>query len=159
MLNNSIKSSPFRREVAAQLTEGSMVGIRQDKESFLNRNIRIKSNPRLINRAKGFAKQMTLGEKIIWFNILKSKQLCGLKVVKQKQVFSYILDFYCSEILLAIEIDGESHNQKLEYDIERSGFLNSIGIEIVRFTNEEIKNNIEGVQTYLKNHILDKLNI
>lgn len=117
---------------------------------------RISYNPKLKSRSKKMSREMTAAECNIWFNILSKKQLLGYKFTKQKIVFNYILDFYCSELLLAIEIDGESHNTKQDYDLARTKFLNSINIKVVRFTNSEAMNNLEGIKNYLENYI--KLN-
>ena len=96
---------------------------------------------------------MTEAECHIWFNLLSKKQLLGYKFTKQKIIFNYILDFYCSELLLAIEIDGLGHNQKLDYDKTRDDFLKSIGITIIRIKNHDVLNNLDGVKAFLENQI------
>jgi len=88
---------------------------------------------------------MTKAEQKIWFEVLSEKKLNGYKFIKQKIIDNYILDFYCAELLLAIEIDGESHNEKLGYDKVRDDFLKGCGIKVLRFTNEEVLENLEGV--------------
>lgn len=113
----------------------------------------IKANIKLKSRSQAMSRQMTKAEQVIWFNLLSKKQLLGYKFTKQKIVFNYILDFYCSELLLAIEIDSESHNLRKEYDLVRTKFLNTINIEVLRFTNDEVINNLEGVKTQLENFI------
>jgi very-short-patch-repair endonuclease len=66
---------------------------------------------------------------------------------RQKSIGNYIVDFYCHQFRLVIEIDGDSHGQPLTQtrDIERTDFLNSKGLTILRFTNAEVENNIEAV--------------
>jgi len=88
---------------------------------------------------------MTKAEQKIWFEVLSEKKLLGYKFIKQKIIDNYILDFYCAELLLAIEIDGEIHNEKLGYDKVRDDFLKGCGIKVLRFTNEEVLENLEGV--------------
>ena len=100
-------------------------------------------------RSKTMSRNMTLSEKILWFSVLSKRQFCGLKFIKQKQIFSYILDFYCAEKLLSIEVDGQSHNDQIEYDIIRTKFLNSIGIKVIRVNNDDVINNLTGIMTFL----------
>ena len=145
---SSSDNSPLLRgchEVARVMTK--------DITGIINSNFIIKSNPKLKPRAQKFAKEMTLPEKIIWFQILSKKQLNGLKFTKQKQIFSYILDFYCSELLVCIEVDGQSHNEQIEYDISRTKFLNSLGIRIIRICNDDAINNLSAVQSYLQSEV------
>ncbi len=102
-------------------------------------------NSNLIERAKVMAKNMTKAEKRIWFEVLSSKKT-GYKFTKQEVVDSYILDFYCSELMLGVEVDGEEHGEKLDYDKHRTEVLNSFGIKIIRFTNKEVYENLEEVR-------------
>lgn len=62
-----------------------------------------------------------------------------------RPIGGYIVDSYCSELRLVIEIDGDSHAETAEYDLERTRFLNALGLQVVRYTNDEIISNIEGV--------------
>ena len=77
------------------------------------------------------------------------KRKTGYKFLRQKPVDRYILDFYCSELNIAIEVDGSSHIKKKGFDKYRDQFLNQIGITTIRFTNEEIINNIKVVKSKL----------
>jgi very-short-patch-repair endonuclease len=97
---------------------------------------------------------MTKAEQKIWFEVLSNKKLLGYKFIKQRIIYNYILDFYCSELMLAIEIDGQSHDNKQEYDKNRDDFLKACGIKVFRFTNQEVLTNLEGVREKLKS-ILD----
>ena len=98
---------------------------------------------------------MTKSEQLIWFNILSKRQLSGYKFAKQKQIINYIADFYCSELLLVIEVDGESHftPQQILYDEARTQFLNSLNIKVIRMSNHDIQNNLEGARAYLLEQI------
>jgi len=95
--------------------------------------------------AKNNRKKPTTGEEIIWKEILMKRKI-GYKFLRQKPVNRFILDFYCSELNLAIEIDGNSHNKKKNYDNARDLFLNQIGIKTIRFSNDEVIDNIENVK-------------
>jgi very-short-patch-repair endonuclease len=85
-------------------------------------------------------------QEIILWSRLRSNQT-GFKFRRQHGVGKYILDFYCSEKGLAIEIDGSQHfkNDAVEYDNRRTQFLESLGIRVLRFTNTDVNANIEGV--------------
>jgi very-short-patch-repair endonuclease len=91
----------------------------------------------------------TLAEKKIWIELLRKNQT-GFRFLRQKPINRFVLDFYCSELDLAIEIDGSSHNKKKNYDLERDKFLKLIGINTIRFTNNEILNDFENVKQKLK---------
>jgi very-short-patch-repair endonuclease len=116
-----------------------------DKSEILNSRLIFKANTKFIDRAKTMSRQMTKTEQILWFNVLKSRKLAGYKFLKQKQVFNYIIDFYCSELLLVIEVDGSSHDERIEYDKQRDDFLRSCNLEIVRIGNSDVEKNLEGV--------------
>lgn len=87
--------------------------------------------------AKKNRHSLTEAENIIWQKILRYGKT-GFKFSRQKPINRFILDFYCSKLNLAIEIDGESHIKKKENDILRDKFLSQIGIQTIRFTNKEI---------------------
>ena len=87
----------------------------------------------------------TKAEKIIWNEVL-SRDKTGYRFLRQKPIGRFVVDFYCSKLSLAIEIDGGSHIKKRGRDENRDKFLKQIGITTIRFTNEEVINNIEKVQ-------------
>ncbi|MDX1919790.1 MAG: valine--tRNA ligase [Candidatus Caenarcaniphilales bacterium] len=105
----------------------------------------LKTNVQLLESARNMRKNPTAAEEKLWNEVLRNSQT-GCKFTRQKAVGNFILDFYCSELLLGIEVDGEVHANQKEYDQERTKFLNSIGIEIIRFTNDEVLNQIDKVQ-------------
>ena len=104
-------------------------------------------NENLHNNAKGstyenakFLREFkTKAEDKLWQN-LRSRQLNNLKFRRQHPFGEYVLDFYCHEVKLCIEVDGNIHNEKLiiENDDERTKFLNENGINVIRFKNEEV---------------------
>ncbi|OGW25579.1 MAG: endonuclease [Nitrospirae bacterium GWC2_42_7] len=81
----------------------------------------------------------------IWNEILRRRKFSQHKFLRQKPIAGYIVDFYCSELCLVIEIDGDSHAETFEYDIERTKVLNALGLTVIRYTNNEVLENIEGV--------------
>lgn len=84
---------------------------------------------------------MTGPEKMIWYNFLMNQKCEGYKFIRQKPILDYIVDFYCHELRLVIEIDGESHSDQKEYDIKRDAEINELGVTTLRFTNEECTKN------------------
>jgi very-short-patch-repair endonuclease len=91
-------------------------------------------------------RNMTKAEAIIWQK-LRCKQIETCKFRNQYSVDRFVLDFYSPEIKLAIEIDGESHFQEeaAQYDRERQIFIESTGINFLRFTNNQVYENLNGV--------------
>ena len=78
--------------------------------------------------------------------MLSRKQLGGLKFTRQKPLDQFIADFYCAELRLVIEVDGDSHAGREHYDILRSDLLNKkYGIECIRYSHSEILDNASGV--------------
>ncbi len=90
----------------------------------------------------------TQAEFIMWQFLRKNK--FGCKFTRQKPINRFILDFYCSKLLLCIEIDGDSHINKQNYDLERDKFLeNCLGIKTIRFKNDDILNDFLKVEKVL----------
>ena len=85
-------------------------------------------------------------EKIMWES-LRGKRLNGLKFRRQHPYEHYVLDFFCVEHQLAVELDGSVHDvsDQAAYDEERTGFLNEHGLRVIRFRNEEVKKNLPSV--------------
>ncbi|TAK56967.1 endonuclease domain-containing protein [Patescibacteria group bacterium] len=105
--------------------------------------------------AQNLRRSGNLSEVLLW-NQIKSKKL-GVKFLRQKPVDKYIIDFYCNELNLAIEIDGVSHDAKVESDVERQNMLESKGIRFLRFSDTEVKRNIESVVKEIKEFINNKI--
>ena len=101
-------------------------------------------NSDLKELAKDLRKNMTLSEVLLW-NKLKKKNMMGFDFDRQRPIDNFIVDFYCPDLMLAIEIDGSSHNDKIEYDEQRQKRLESFNVSILRFTDLEVKKNLAGV--------------
>lgn len=95
----------------------------------------------------------TQPEQLLW-RYLRGRQTNGLKFRRQHGVGLYILDFYCPELRLAIELDGDSHYSELgaQQDMGRDMFLQKHNIKTVRFTNHEVMTNIEGVLSVIRSY-------
>ncbi|ABL01201.1 protein of unknown function DUF559 [Pelobacter propionicus DSM 2379] len=102
-------------------------------------------NKNLTTLARENRKNPTPAESKIWNEVLRLRQFADYKFLRQKPLGSYIVDFYCSELRLVIEIDGDSHADTIEYDGERTKFLQSLGVSVVRYTNADVMRNIQGV--------------
>ena len=86
---------------------------------------------------------LTPEEAILW-NLIKKNKL-GHKFRRQHSTGNFVLDFYCATKRLAIELDGSQHLDNQEYDKERTEYLESLGIKVIRFWNSEVKSNLGGV--------------
>lgn len=91
-------------------------------------------------------KNQTDAEKVLW-RYLRNRQKGGLKFFRQYSVGKYILDFYCPILRLAIELDGGGHMEaaKVLYDKNRTEYLNGFGVRVMRFWDNDVLKNIEGV--------------
>jgi very-short-patch-repair endonuclease len=87
---------------------------------------------------------------------LKGKKILGYQFTRQKPIKNYIVDFYCSRLKLAIEIDGESHKNKEGYDNLRQKNVEKSGISFLRFYDDEIKKNMNGVLMAINEFIKQK---
>lgn len=93
-----------------------------------------------ISNARKMRNKPTPAEDKIWQDFLKYRP-GGHKFTRQKPIGSFILDFYCSELALAVEVDGEIHKQREQYDNERTTYLANQGISVARYRNYEIFDN------------------
>jgi very-short-patch-repair endonuclease len=98
---------------------------------------------KLLHRRKELRKKQTPEEYKLWF-FLRNKNL-NVKFRRQHGIGSYIVDFYCREKNLVIELDGFQHLQAKDYDKERDLYLDTLGLKVLRFWNYEINTNIENV--------------
>ena len=87
---------------------------------------------------------MTLPEVLLWQE-LKAGQIGGFKFVKQKPIGSYIVDFFCKELSLAIEVDGSYHDDIVEYDEQRQAEIEKLGVIFLRFTAKEVLGEMDWV--------------
>jgi very-short-patch-repair endonuclease len=106
------------------------------------------------SRRKKLRAGATFTEQRIWFE-LRGKRMQGYKFRRQFGIGKYIVDFYASQLNLVIEIDGDTHAgaRAEQYDRCRTEYLNSLGIECIRFTNHEVMQNFDGVLVTIWNKI------
>ena len=113
--------------------------------------------PYLVDLAKQLRKNMTLSEVLLWKQ-LKNKQMLGFDFDRQKPLDHFIVDFYCKDLQLAIEIDGTSHDgdEQFKLDNERQNTLELLGVHFLRFDDKDVKRNMTGVlfviEEWIKNN-------
>jgi very-short-patch-repair endonuclease len=113
----------------------------------------INNRKELKDRRRELRNNLTPAEATLWI-LLQRKRLEGRKFRRQHSVGYYILDFYCPAEKLAIELDGQPHFEEaqIKYDEKRTQYLNSLGITVVRFENEEVFRSPEGVLAEIKKY-------
>ncbi|OGW81765.1 MAG: hypothetical protein A3G33_05635 [Omnitrophica bacterium RIFCSPLOWO2_12_FULL_44_17] len=103
-------------------------------------------------KARELRKNMTDSEKMLWKR-LRMKQFEGLKFRRQCSIENYIVDFACFERKLIIEIDGGQHAEQVLYDSKRDDWLRKQGFCMLRFWNNEVQQNLEGVLQVILDHL------
>ena len=103
-----------------------------------------KHNKQLVPLAQQLRKQMTKEERHLWYDFLRSYPV---RFTRQKVLGRFIADFYCAEAKLIIELDGSQHydDKNREQDAERTVFLETYGLQVIRIPNNEVNQNFEGV--------------
>jgi very-short-patch-repair endonuclease len=112
------------------------------------------ASPEIFRRAKELRKKLTPSEKILWTH-LKEDKFQGIHFRRQHPISKFIVDFYCHELLLVIEIDGEVHLEEAVAgrDEGREIELQRLGLTILRFKNEEVLHDIKSVREKIKSFI------
>ncbi len=111
----------------------------------------------LLKQARALRQRQTRAEELLWQQ-LRGNAMEGLKFRRQHQFGQYICDFYCHQVLLAIECDGGYHNTAVQRlrDQKRDAVLNEYGITVLRFTNEQVCERMPEVLAEIRQHILDR---
>ena len=109
-------------------------------------------NPKLKDRARALRKAGNLAEVLLW-NQIKGNQLLGLDFDRQKIIGHYIVDFYCAQQRVVIEVDGNSHDDKQEYDAQRDAYLMGLGLFVIHVSDNDVKNNLNNIMKMLLNHV------
>ena len=106
-------------------------------------------------KARILRKRMTEPEKLLWTRLRKRKVL-GQYFRRQHPISFYIVDFYCHECSLVIELDGEIHRFQKKEDIERTKNLESFGLKVIRFPNNTVINDIENVILEIESQLINR---
>ena len=125
-----------------------------NKHSKMRRKI-IPYKPWLKEYARKLRNHITFTEILLW-GFLKKKQMLGYDFDRQRPIDNFIVDFYCKDLFLAIEIDGESHYGNRDKDEKRDLRLNELGVTVLRFDDLEVRHNTEGVLKYIEKWIKER---
>jgi very-short-patch-repair endonuclease len=107
-------------------------------------------DPPLIERAKWMRANPTPAEQRLW-HALRAKRFEHLKFRRQAVIGRYIADFACrTPMMLIIEVDGDSHDYQGQYDERRTGYLQGLGYRVIRFTNDDVMEHLEGVLLHVR---------
>ena len=128
------------REIA---TLGNEMKVDRGNSGKMTNSIR-GTTPEIERRAIEMRRRMTSAELKLW-DAIKSQRLSRVRFRAQHPVGVWILDFYCPALKLVIELDGKSHESKVEYDEIRTATLEAHGYRVIRFKNEEVLNDLSGV--------------
>jgi very-short-patch-repair endonuclease len=110
-------------------------------------------NQHLKPLARQLRNQSSLAEILLWQQ-LETKKMLGYDFDRQKPIGRFIVDFFCTELMLTIEIDGESHRQNAMGDRERQARLESLGVRFLRFEDRMVKQDMRNVLASIQSWIL-----
>ena len=115
-----------------------------------------KHNKDIVHLARTLRKNMTKEERHLWYDFLRTYKV---KFLRQKTLGKYIVDFYCAQAKLVVELDGSQHYTEIgiEKDTERTDFLSQYGIMVIRIPNNQVNQNFSGVCEYIDEMVLQSL--
>lgn len=108
-------------------------------------------NPALKQRARELRKAGNLAEVLFWQQVHKGKFM-GYDFDRQKIIGNYIVDFYCGNCQVVVEIDGSSHDNKQEYDMKRDAYLKSLELVVIHITTRDVLHNLGDTMRWLRAH-------
>ena len=113
-------------------------------------------DPRMKERVLKLRRNMTPMEKKLWFSYLRTYPV---RIYKQRPIRSFVADFYCPKARLVIELDGPQHytEEGKQYDAERSAVFEQYGVNVIRFSNEEVSAHFETVCEQIHRTIMDRM--
>jgi very-short-patch-repair endonuclease len=114
------------------------------QDNFITSDFHLPYNRNLITKAKELRKNMTSAEKKLWYEYFRT---FPLRVLRQKPIDHFIVDFYCAKLKLVIEVDGDSHftDDGIKSDRRRTEILEGYGLTVIRFTNDEVLHDFDAV--------------
>ncbi|MCB1776936.1 MAG: endonuclease domain-containing protein [Candidatus Competibacteraceae bacterium] len=116
----------------------------------------LKYNPKLKDHARVLRSEMTDCEQRLWSR-LRRKQVLGVQFYRQKPIGNYIADFYAPKVSLVVEVDGSQHlePEQVDHDQQRTAFLESQGLRVLRFDNREVLQELDGVMEVIYRAMID----
>lgn len=118
-------------------------------------NKRHRKPPAATQRARELRVESTTPERVLW-GMLRNRRLGGLKFRRQVPFGKYVVDFYGREHQLVVELDGQSHDGQQAKDAQRTRYLESEGLRVIRVTNSELSKNPEGVGRFILSQALGR---
>lgn len=115
--------------------------------------MKLPTNKSLSGLSRALRNNGTKAESILW-RYLKKKQACGYQFHRQKVIGQYIVDFYCPKLAFIIELDGDSHDNKYEYDAKRDNYLKGLGL----FDNKDVLFHKDRAFYSIETYMLYKIN-
>lgn len=112
---------------------------------------KFKKLPKIL-QAREFRKEPTEAERVLW-EYLRDRKFFGKKFRRQHILRGFVVDFYCFEDRLAVELDGPIHSKQKDYDKARQNVLKDFGVKILRFKNDEVLRDAQLVLRLIKNHL------
>jgi very-short-patch-repair endonuclease len=97
-----------------------------------------------VDRARRLRRDATPAEQKLW-SVLRGRNLCGFKFRRQQRLGPFVADFACQSARLVVEVDGDSHATQIDYDALRTDYLAEEGYRVLRFTNGDVMDNLDGV--------------
>jgi len=122
----------------------------------MNKKLSYDYNKELLPYAREQRKLKHFYEVLLW-NVFRNRRFNNVKINRQKTIGNYIVDFVCHECSLVIEIDGEVHNFRKEYDAKRDNYLQSLGLSVIRISTKDLDRDFEGeIRRLRENPVFDK---
>jgi very-short-patch-repair endonuclease len=106
---------------------------------------------KIFQNAEVLRSNMTISEKLLWERLNKSQ--LGVRFKAQHPLDIFVADFYCHKFKLVVEIDGEIHNKQKEYDEGRAAEMGNYNLKVIRFTNDQVLNEIDWVVEEIKKYL------
>ena len=118
------------------------------------------AHQKIFHNSKSLRQGQTKAEARLW-KYVRNRKIAGKKIRRQHPVGSYIVDFYCHECLLVIEVDGFVHlvDDNPQYDAEREKQLENLGLRVIRFTNDQVLCNLELVLLEIRKHLENTIHL
>ena len=120
--------------------------------------MKLPQNKSLSGLARNMRNHGTKSEAVLW-KYIKNKQGYGFQFHRQKNIGNYIVDFYCPRLGLVIEVDGNSHDDKYEYDVMRNEYLEQLGLCVLHIDNEDVLFRTRDALFCLDTFIVHRINI
>ena len=122
------------------------------------RKLKSPTDPEFLAFSRKLRQQCSDAETLMW-KLLRGRRFCGMKFRRPHPIPPFVLDFYCDEAKLAIEIDGGQHNtdESRRYDLKRTALINKQGMEVLRFWNHEVLEDTEIVLNVIHNALTPAL--